>query len=43
MANKDAAFGMRPISKLDGSSLDNVVQKVYLPSSYATAVFVGPP
>lgn len=41
MANKDAAFGLRPLSKIDGSPLGNLVQKVYLPSSYATAVFVG--
>jgi hypothetical protein len=41
MANQDAAFGLRPFSKIDGSSLGNLVQEVYLPSSYATAVFVG--
>lgn len=41
MANVDAAFGLKPLTKLDGSSLDNLVQDVYLPSSYATAVYVG--
>ena len=43
MANQDAAFGFRAVSKLDGSPLGNLTIPVYLPADYATAVYVGSP
>ena len=41
MANQDAAFGLRALTKIDGSSLDNLITPVYLPSTYPTAVYKG--
>lgn len=43
MANQDAAFGLRPVRKIDGSALDDTQVLVWAPSSYATALFVGSP
>lgn len=41
MANKDAAFGLSPISTLSGADYRNLITQVYLPASYATAAFKG--
>ena len=41
MANSDSPFGLRPVKHLDGSPWNGAVNKYYIPSTDATAVFVG--
>lgn len=41
MANKDAAFGFRPVGHLDGSPWNGVTQKCWFPAGDGTATFVG--
>ena len=43
MANGDTAFGLKPVRMLDGSPFNGCVDMFYIPSSVATAVFVGDP
>lgn len=43
MANQDAAFGLRPLTRNDGGSLDNLVVPGYIPAADATAFFIGSP
>lgn len=43
MANQNAPFGLNPISSINGSDLENLEVKVYAPSSYASALYVGQP
>jgi hypothetical protein len=42
MANKDAAFGFKPIRTLGGTPYNaSMASAYYVPSTYATALFVG--
>ena len=43
MANKDAAFGLRPLRRLDGSAWTGATQKMLVEDNYGTALFVGDP
>ena len=43
MANDTGAFGLRPIRNRDGNPYNGAVEKCYVSSSYATALFVGMP
>lgn len=43
MANKDASFGLRPIKHKSGAPYNGSVNPYYIPSTYATALFVGDP
>lgn len=41
MANIDAPRGLRPVKHLDGSPFNGAVNRYYVPSSDATAIFIG--
>lgn len=41
MANRDAPFGFRPVRMLDGSPWNGAVTPMVIPSSDATATFIG--
>lgn len=41
MANIDAPFGLRPIRHRNGAAYNGAANAYYVPSSYATAMFVG--
>ena len=43
MANADTPFGLRPIRHKSGAPYNGAVNPYYLPSSYATAVYIGDP
>ncbi|MCP5072934.1 MAG: hypothetical protein GY947_06515 [Rhodobacteraceae bacterium] len=43
MANKDMPTGLRPVRHRNGAPYNGAVNPYYLPSSYATAMFVGDP
>ena len=43
MANANVAFGLKPVRMLDGSPYSGGVDMFYLPSSVATAAYVGDP
>lgn len=43
MANANVAFGLKPVRMLDGSPFNGCVDMFYLPSSVATAAYVGDP
>ena len=43
MANANTAFGLKPVRMLDGSPYNGCVDMFYVPSSVATAIFVGDP
>ena len=43
MANIDAAFGMRPVQHLDGSPWNGKVTSYLVPSTDASAIYVGDP
>jgi|SRR6056297_275102 len=43
MANTDAAFGLRPVKHRNGAPYNGAVRPYYIPSSYATALFIGDP
>lgn len=43
MANNDAPFGLRPVRHRNGASYNGAVNAYYVPSTYATALFVGDP
>jgi hypothetical protein len=41
MANVDAPFGLRPVRHRNGASYNGAVNKYYVPSTYATALYIG--
>ena len=41
MANDTGAFGLKPIRMRDGTPWNGAVEKCYVSSSYATAIYVG--
>lgn len=41
MANKDASFGLRPIKTAQGNPYNGRYTSYYIPSGYATAVYIG--
>jgi hypothetical protein len=43
MANENVAFGLKPVRMLDGSPWSGAVDMFYLPSSVATAAYIGDP
>lgn len=43
MANTDAPFGLRPVRHRNGAPYNGAFNAYYVPSSYATALFVGDP
>ena len=43
MANTDTPFGLRPIRHRNGAPYNGAVNPYYLPSTYATAMFIGDP
>ena len=43
MANANVAYGLKPVRMLDGSPFNGCVDMFYLPSSVATAAYVGDP
>ncbi len=43
MANVDAPFGMRPVRHRNGAAYNGAANPYYIPSTYATALFVGDP
>lgn len=43
MANKDASFGLKLIGRASGSPYNAAIKKMYIPSSYGTALYVGDP
>lgn len=43
MANDTGAFGLKPIRMADGTPWNSAVEKVYISSSYATALYIGSP
>ena len=43
MANDTGAFGLKPIRMADGTPWNGAVEKVYISSSYATALYIGSP
>lgn len=43
MANADTPFGLRPIRHRNGAAYNGAVNHYYLPSTYATAMFIGDP
>lgn len=43
MANTNAPFGLRPIRHKSGAPYNGANNPYYLPSSYATAMFIGDP
>ena len=43
MANADAPFGLRPIRHRNGAPYTGAFNPYYVPSTYATALFIGDP
>lgn len=43
MANVDAPFGLRPIRYLSGAPYNGACNKYFVPSTYATSLFIGDP
>jgi hypothetical protein len=43
MANKDAAFGLRPVSKLDGSDFNGAIRHCYFAGDTSTTIYPGDP
>jgi hypothetical protein len=43
MANNDTPFGLRPVRHKSGAPYNGAVNYYYVPSTYATALFVGDP
>lgn len=43
MANSDASFGLRPVRHRNGAPYNGAANPYYVPSSYATALFIGDP
>lgn len=43
MANLDSAFGLRPIRHRNGAPYNGAFNSYYVPSTYATALFIGDP
>jgi len=43
MANATGAWGLKPVRMRDGTPWNGAVEKVYISSSYATALYVGSP
>lgn len=43
MANQDAPFGLRPTRHRNGAAYNGAANPYYIPSSYATALFIGDP
>lgn len=43
MANVDTPFGLKPVRMLDGSPFNGCVDMFYVPSSDATAYYIGDP
>lgn len=43
MPNSNAPFGLKPVRHLLGLPLNGAVVPMYIPSSYATALFIGDP
>lgn len=43
MANTDAPFGLRPIKHKGGAPYTGAANPYYIPSTYATALFIGDP
>jgi len=43
MANSDTPFGLRPVRHRNGAAYNGAVNYYYVPSTYATALFVGDP
>lgn len=43
MANVDAPFGLRPIKRRNGATYHVAMTPYYVPSTYATALFIGDP
>lgn len=43
MANANVAFGLKPVRMLDGSPYNGAGDMFYLPSSVATAAYIGDP
>ena len=43
MANNDTPFGLRPLRHRNGAPYNGAANPYYIPSSYATALFIGDP
>lgn len=43
MSNTNKPFGLKPVRHVDGSPWNGQVQKCYVSSAYATALFIGDP
>lgn len=43
MANIDSPFGLKPVRHRNGAPYNGAANPYYLPSSYATAMFIGDP
>jgi len=43
MANPSTPFGLRPVRHISGAPWNGAIQKVWVDSNYATALFVGDP
>ena len=43
MANVDAPFGLRPLRHKNGAPYNGAANPYYIPSDYATALFIGDP
>lgn len=42
-ANTDSPFGLRPIRHLNGNPWNGATMRCYIPSTYATALYIGDP
>lgn len=43
MANNDTPFGLRPLRHRNGAAYNGAANAYYVPSTYATALFIGDP
>lgn len=43
MANVDSPFGLKPVRHRNGAPYNGAVRPYYIPSTYATALFIGDP
>lgn len=43
MANVDSPFGLKPVRHRNGAPYNGAAKPYYIPSSYATALFIGDP
>lgn len=43
MANSDTPFGLRPVRHRNGAAYNGAANAYYVPSTYATALFIGDP